>query len=154
MNYLTVRRPNTVRRPAHGASTMNDFDRLFESVFGNMPTWNDRAPAVDIRQNDTMYVIEADLPGMTESQIDVRVENDLLVLSATVEEQTTEQAQPEESEEYIVRERAARSFYRSFAMPKDADAGKIDATYRNGVLTVQLHKKPEAKPRQIEIKRG
>lgn len=149
MNYLTVRRPN------NGASTWNDFDRLFESVFGNMPTWNDRSPAVDIRQNDNMYVIEADLPGMNEDQIDVRVENDLLVISATAEEEKkANEDESESSEEFIVRERATRSFYRSFAMPKDADAGQIDATYRNGVLTVQLHKKPESKPRQIEIKRG
>jgi HSP20 family protein len=47
-----------------------------------------------------------------------------------------------------------RSFYRSFALPKDADAGKIDATYRNGVLTLTIHKNAEAKPRQIKIKRG
>jgi HSP20 family protein len=124
-----------------------------------MPTWNDRSPAVDIRQNENMYVIEADLPGMTEEQIDVRVENDLLVISATVEEekkanQEKNAEKSDNSDEFIVRERATRSFYRSFAMPKDADAGQIEATYRNGVLTVQLHKKPESKPRQIEIKRG
>ncbi|MFW5827269.1 MAG: Hsp20/alpha crystallin family protein [Alkalispirochaeta sp.] len=154
MNYLTVRRPNTVRRPTNGVSTWNDFDRLFESVFGNLPGWNDRAPAVDIRQNEHMYIIEADLPGMNENQIDVRVENDLLVLSATVEEEKSGETKTEDSDEFIVRERFARSFYRSFAMPKDADAGQIEATYRNGVLTVQLHKKPESKPRQIEIKRG
>ncbi|MEX2445685.1 MAG: Hsp20/alpha crystallin family protein [Alkalispirochaeta sp.] len=160
MNYLTVRRPN------NGVSTRNDFDRLFESVFGNMPSWNDRSPAVDIRQNDNEYVIEADLPGMTEDQIDVRVENDLLVISATADEQKTvdekktadetngTEQKGENSDEFIVRERRTRSFYRSFSMPKDADAGQIDATYRNGVLTVQLHKKPESKPRQIEIKRG
>ena len=154
MNYLTVRRPNTVRRSTNGVSTRNDFDRLFESVFGDMPGWNDRAPVVDIRQNENMYTIEADLPGMNEDQIDVRVENDLLVLSARGEEETAQQTDTEASDEFIVRERTTRSFYRSFAMPKDADAGQIEATYRNGVLTVQLHKKPESKPRQIEIKRG
>lgn len=152
MNYMTVRRPH------NGVGTWNDFDRLFESVFNNMPSWKDRSPAVDIRQDDNMYVIDADLPGMTEDQIDVRVENDLLVISATAEEtnteKDTEKGTDESSPEFIVRERSARSFYRSFALPKDADAGHIDATFRNGVLTVQLHKKPESKPRQIEIKRG
>ncbi|MFW5694530.1 MAG: Hsp20/alpha crystallin family protein [Alkalispirochaeta sp.] len=154
MNYLTVRRPTTTRCSGHRGNTRNDFDRLFESVFGNMPSWNDRSPAVDIRQNDNMYVIEADLPGMSEDQIDVRVENDLLVISASAQEENTAEEGAQNSDEFIVRERTARSFYRSFAMPKDADAGQIDATFRNGVLTVQLHKKPEAKPRQIEIKRG
>lgn len=148
MNYMTV------RRPRNGVSTLNDFDRLFESVFSNMPSWKDRSPAVDIRQNDAMYVIDADLPGMTEDQIDVRVENDLLVISATEEETANAAETDENTLEVVVRERAARSFYRSFALPKDADAGHIEATYRNGVLTVQLYKKPESKPRQIEIKRG
>lgn len=148
MNYLKVRRPN------NGVSTLSDFDRLFESVFGNAPSWNDRSPAVDIRQNENMYVIDADLPGMREDQIDVRVENDLLVISAAAEEKNTTEEKGDTSDEFVVRERATRSFYRSFALPKDADAGQIDATYRNGVLSVQLHKKPESKPRQIEIKRG
>lgn len=148
MNYLTV------RRPANGTRLVSDFDRLFDSVFGAMPSWNDATPAVDIRNDEAKYVIDADLPGMSEDQIDVRVENDLLVISAKVEENRTEGKKENSDGDYILRERKTRSFYRSFAMPKDADAGKIDAVYRNGVLTVELHKKPESKPRQIQIKRG
>jgi HSP20 family protein len=150
MNYLTV------RRPGNGTSVISDFDRLFDSVFGAMPSWNDATPAVDIRNEESMYVIDADLPGMSDDQIDVRVENDLLVISATAEENRTEgkKEQAKDAGDYILRERKTRSFYRSFAMPKDADPGKIDAVYRNGVLTVELHKKPESKPRQIQIKRG
>jgi HSP20 family protein len=148
MNYLTV------RRPANGTRLVSDFDRLFDSVFGEMPSWNDATPAVDIRNDEAKYVIDADLPGMSEDQIDVRVENDLLVISAKVEENRTEGKKENSDGDYILRERKTRSFYRSFAMPKDADAGKIDAVYRNGVLTVELHKKPESKPRQIQIKRG
>jgi HSP20 family protein len=148
MNYLTV------RRPGNGTSLATDFDRLFDSVFGGMPSWNDATPAVDIRNEESRYVIDADLPGMSEDQIDVRVENDLLVISATAEENRTEGKKEKSAGEFILRERKTRSFYRSFAMPKDADPGKIDAVYRNGVLTVELHKKPESKPRQIQIKRG
>jgi hypothetical protein len=84
MNYLTV------RRPGNGTSVISDFDRLFDSVFGAMPSWNDATPAVDIRNEESMYVIDADLPGMSDDQIDVRVENDLLVISATAEENRTE----------------------------------------------------------------
>lgn len=148
MNYVTV------RRPGNGVNLWNDFDRLFDSVFGNMPSWNDWSPAVDIRNEEDRYTVEADLPGMSEDQISVQVENDLLVLSGNHEENRTESAEETGSAEYILRERAQRRFYRSFALPKDADAGRIEASYRNGVLTVVLHKTPEAKPRQIEIKRG
>ena len=150
MNYLTV------RRPGNGVNVWNDFDRLFDSVFGTMPSWSDWRPAVDIRNEDDAYVIEADIPGMREDQISVQVENDLLVISGRTEDERSANDGDAngESADYILRERSARQFYRSFAMPKDADAANVEATYRNGVLTVQLHKKPEAKPRQIEIRRG
>ena len=84
------------------------------------------------------------------------VENDLLVISGRTEDERSANDGDANADgaEYILRERSARQFYRSFAMPKDADAANVEATYRNGVLTVQLHKKPEAKPRQIEIRRG
>lgn len=152
MNYLTVRRPHN--GIATRSNAMSDFDRLFDSVFSSMPGWTDRKPAVDIRSTDSEYIVDADLPGFSDNQIDVRVENDLLVISA--QEETTDESHEtkESTDEYLVRERHMRSFYRSFSLPKDADAGKIDASYRNGVLTVTIHKKEEAKPRQIQIKRG
>lgn len=152
MNYMTV------RRPKNGIATRNtgmtDFDRLFESVFDSFPRWSDFKPAVDVRSTDDAYIVDADLPGFDESQIDVRIENDLLVISA--KDQSDEQSSEDEKgqEQYMVRERHMRSFYRSFALPKDADAGSIEATYRNGVLSLTIAKKAEAKPRQIQIKRG
>lgn len=149
MNYVTV------RRPRNGMSMVSEFDRLFDSVFGQMPNWNDHKPAVDIRNEENRYVIEADLPGMSEDQIDVRVENDLLVLQAKTEEKVANDNATIEGSvgEYILRERSARTFYRSFALPKDANTGTIEAHYRNGVLTLSIDKKEEARPRQIEIKR-
>ena len=149
MNYLTVRRPAN----ATGTTGLGDFDRLFRSVFDTMPSWTDQKPAVDIRSTDNEYIVDADLPGFTEKQIDVRVENDLLVISARDEEEKKDPRKNEE-DSFMVRERHMRSFYRSFALPKDADTGSVDATYRNGVLTLTITKKEEAKPRQIQIKRG
>ena len=140
MNYMTLRRPNNgIATRTAGSS---DFDKLFQSVFNTMPGWTDHKPAVDIRATEDEYVVEADLPGFSDDQIDVRVENDLLVISARDEENTKEDAN---EDSYMVRERRMRSFYRSFALPKDADVGKIDATYRNGVLTLTVHKNAEAK---------
>lgn len=141
MSYLTI------RRPMNGLTS--DFDRLFDSVFGSGNQWLERSISVDVRRTDSEYIIDADLPGMTEEQIDVRVENDLLVITARDEE-----VAQKEGEEYLIRERRQRSFHRSFALPKDADTASIDARFRNGVLTLTLPKRPEARPRQIEIKRG
>lgn len=150
MNYLTVRRPRNGQM-GH-TSTISDFDRLFDSVFGSMPGWNDSRPAVDIRATDEAYIVDADLPGFTENQIDVRVENDLLVIAA---EATGEKKSEGESQEgYLLRERGVRSYRRSFSLPKDADPTKIEARFQNGVLTLTLGKRAESKPRKIEIKRG
>lgn len=151
MNYLTVRRP--VATVSNGLNRISSFDRLFDSVFSGMPGWDDHKPAVDIRADENRYTIEADLPGMTEDRIDVRVEDNLLVLSSVEEEKTGENDDADQNG-YILRERRSGGFHRSFALPKDADATGIEAVYRNGVLTVTLPKKAEAKPRQIKISRG
>ena len=143
MNYLTMRRPNG------GLRVFDDFDRIVDSVFGTAGELGASRPAVDIRSTDSGYEIEANLPGFDEQQIDVRVENDLLVIEARVED-----AKESEAHEYVLRERNQRAVYRSFALPKDADPTNVTATYKNGVLHVSLAKRAEAKPRQIQIKRG
>lgn len=155
MNYLTVRRPATV---SNGLNTLSTFDRLFDSVFSGVPGWDAWKPAVDIRADEQQYTIEADLPGRSEEQIDVRIEDNLLVISSLEKEKSANgESNGEGSADqngYILRERRNGAFHRSFALPKDADAGNIEATYRNGILSVVLPKKPEAKPRQIKINRG
>lgn len=157
MNYVTVRQP--VTKTGNGLRTLSSFDRLFDSVFNGLPGWDDRKPAVDIRTDEQRYTIEADLPGLSEEQIDVHVEDNLLVIASQEQQPKTDAAEPDEASEtanegFILRERRTGVFRRSFALPKDADAGNIEATYRNGVLTVVLNKKPEAKPRRIKISRG
>lgn len=160
MNYMTVRRPVTV---SNGLNTLGSFDKLFDSVFGNVPGWDARKPAVDIRADEHTYTIDADLPGLTEEQIDVRVEENLLVISTVDQNERSAHesngdgsngSHGDRADGYILRERRTTGFHRSFSLPKDADAAKIEASYRNGVLTVVLPKKPEAKPRQIKINRG
>lgn len=165
MNYMTVRRP--VATVSNGLNSLSSFDRLFDSVFNGVPGWDARKPAVDIRTDEQQYTIEADLPGMTENQIDIRVEDNLLVIASIENEADKQEADKQEAGKqeksatengsgngYVLRERRNGPFHRSFALPKDADPAGIDATFRNGVLTVTLQKKAEAKPRQIKIKRG
>jgi HSP20 family protein len=126
---------------------ISDFDRLFENVFGPVTSWNDRRPQVDIRSNDDGYEIDADLPGFDEKDIHVNIENDLLTISA---ERKVENEDNQDG--YLLRERARSKFYRSFALPEDVNRDKVDARYKNGVLSLKLHRKPEAKPKQISIK--
>ena len=88
--------------------------------------------------------VEADLPGLTDKDVDVKVDGDLLTISSIKKE--------EKEKGYIIRERHDAGFSRSFTIPKDIDKDKIKAHFKNGVLSLELPKTPEAKPRSIEVK--
>lgn len=131
----------------NGLSYVTDFDRMLDSFFSDTPFWNTNAPSVDITEEDDAYVLEADLPGMNDKDIDVKVENDLLTISSNKEEKKEESRKG-----YLLKERRSSSFSRSFVLPKDVDRSNIEANFKNGVLTLNLPKSPEAKPRNIDIK--
>lgn len=142
---------NLIRRTNNGHSLttgwFNDFDRMFSNIFDDIPMWDSRVPAVDVRETEDGYVVEADLPGMKESDIQVQIENDLLTISSKHSEESEQKKNG-----YMLRERSSRSFKRSFVLPKDVDREHVAASYKSGVLSLELHKLPEAKPRTIEIK--
>ena len=122
----------------------NLIDRFFEdSVFTNITN----LPRVDLKETDTNYVLEAELPGLTEKDFEVKIENDLLTLSSA---KKTEKE--EKKDKYLYRERSESSFKRSFTVPKDADTEKIDARYANGILTLTIGKSEKAKPKTIDVK--
>jgi HSP20 family protein len=119
-------------------------------VFGNQ-TW-DAFPAVDVREEDERYVLEAELPGRTESDVSVRVEESLLVIESV--QPSDEQQKNEADATYKQRERRQRPFRRAFSLPKDVDRDAINAVFTNGLLVLTLGKLPEAKPREIKIERA
>lgn len=137
-----------------------DFDRGFwrspfrHSVFGIEPSWRRElawgaAPAVDIVEKDNAYEITAELPGLDEKNIEVKVINDSLTIKGEKQEE-----KEEKKKDYFVHERYFGSFERSFTIPEGVDRDKIEASFKKGVLTVSLPKKPEAqKPaKKIEVK--
>ncbi len=103
-------------------------------------------PAVDVVEEEHRYVLSADLPGFQEKDIDVRVVDDVLVLSGKREE-----SRNAKSGSVTYAERRYGTFCRQFSLGSTVDEAKIEATYKNGVLTVALPKKEEAKPRQIPV---
>ncbi len=120
-------------------------DKVFEEDF--IPGFNGRAPAVDVREKDGRYFIEAELPGVKEKDLKVELKDGLLTLAAqSVEEKK------DESSKWIRRERRSFSFKRSFALPEDADTEKIEARLKDGLLTIEVHKKPEASPKLVSVK--
>jgi len=118
------------------------FSRMLTEPQGNRP-W---APAVDIFETENELVLKADLPDVDQNDIDVRVENQTLTLSG---ERRFEQQ--DNGKGYHRIERSYGRFSRSFAVPNTFDTEKIQAGFRNGVLTVTLPKKEAAKPRQIKV---
>jgi HSP20 family protein len=129
----------------------NDFDALLGNLFDSDSIGHNRSIVVDIRETGDSYLIEAELPGFSEKDIDVKVEDRVLSISASIE-QKHEQKHEKKDEQFLVRERRSETFSRSFSLPEDVDVDRIDGNYRNGILTLSLAKKPETKPRNIKVK--
>ena len=104
-------------------------------------------PSVDIYETDTHdLVLRAELPGMSREDIEVTVENGTIVIKGEKKFDT------EVKEEHYRRiERTYGTFHRSFTLPNTVDAAKVAAEYKNGVLTVTLPFKEEAKPRTVNV---
>jgi HSP20 family protein len=118
------------------------FNRMLSEPQTNRP-W---APSVDIYETQNELVLKADVPDVDPEQIEVKVENQTLSIAGErkFESEATEKG-------YHRIERSYGHFVRSFAVPNAFDTENINAAYKNGVLTVTLHKKEAAKPRQVKI---
>ena len=139
--------------PFRGATTLQDqVNRLFNDVFerqggeSNLTAW---APAVDIYESEHELVVKADLPDIDPKDLDIRVENNILTIRG---ERKFEKKVNEES--YLRVERAYGSFARSFTLANTVNSDAIKAEYQNGVLTLTIPKKEEAKPKQIKVNVG
>ena len=130
-------------------SFFDDIDRMFRSVFDSYPVVRRREPSVDIREEEGKYTLEAELPGLSEKDIEVKVEDNLLTISSSTEEKKEEKRYG-----YLMRERRSSSFSRSFVLPKNVERDKIDANFKDGLLTLRLPKTEKAQPKRIDIKKG
>ncbi len=136
------------RSPFNALSTLNNFDRMFNNFWSDFPTAsNVKLPKVDIRENDKEYILEAELPGYGEKDIDVNIEKHILTISS-VEDVKTE----ETHEEFLIKERRSNSFQRSFVLPEGVFEDKIKAEYKNGILILVIPKLPAKQPKKIAIK--
>jgi HSP20 family protein len=143
---MTTARPE----PFRGFSTLHDHvNRLLNESFRNqgdesaLTTW---APSVGIYETPNELVVKADLPEVNEKEIDVRIENNLLTIRG---ERKFEK--PVSEENYLRVERTYGAFSRSFSLPNTVNPEAIRAEYKNGVLTVNLPKREEFKPRQVKV---
>src|SRR5579864_3922866 len=139
--------------PFRGAATLQEqVNRLFGNVLeqageeSSLTTW---APAVDIFETEHELVVKADLPEIDPKDLDIRVENNILTIRGErkFENKVTE-------DKYLRVERAYGSFSRSFSLANTVNSEAIKADYHNGVLTLSVPKREEAKPKQIKINVG
>jgi HSP20 family protein len=124
-----------------------DVDRLFNAFFGTQAESRRWVPAMDLVEADDHFVLKADLPGLSEEDVSIEVEDGSLVIKG-------ERKSEHESRErgwYRI-ERSSGSFSRTLTLPDGVDAEAISAEFDRGVLTVQIPKPAERKPRRVEIK--
>lgn len=137
---------NLIRREFTMPDLLN-VDRWFDDILDGGFTDSTALPAVDVRETEDSYLMEVELPGLTEKDVDVKLENNLLTVSSKKEEK-----KEEKKNGYVLRERKSRAFARSFVLPDEVDREKISAEFKNGVLSLAFPKAPAAKPKIIPVK--
>jgi len=128
----------------------NPFDLLDQFFYGDDSFYPEfRTPAIDVREDEERYVIEAELPGLSEKDVKLELKNGTLSLATATTESKDEKGP---KGRWLRRERKEFRFSRDFSLPEDVDADKIEAKFRDGLLTVALPKKPESAPRVVPVK--
>jgi HSP20 family protein len=176
MKTMTLYRPNAIQH------ALSDFDRYFDYFAGDSflaPATKifNRAPAVDIRETEKAYMVEMDLPGYDEKDIEIHVDGSILSIASKQETASpADSASPKEtafhtesvpfvgpreekdkdkeaaSGSWLIRERRVSAFSRSFKLPENANPEDVNAEFKNGVLRLEIQKRAEAQKRTIEIK--
>lgn len=122
------------------------FPRLMEEMWGER-AGRGVAPALDITESDDEYVVTVELPGVKKEDVTVEVKEGVLTILGEKKREVTK-------EKGRWMERSYGSFQRCFTLPPDASGDKIDASFRDGVLTLHIAKAEEKKPRTVAIKSG
>ena len=148
-----MRTMNRLELPFRGVSTLQEqINRVIGDLVGrtgeesNLTPW---APDVDIYETEHELVVKADLPDVNPQDLDIHVENNILTIRG---ERKFENKVKEEN--YLRVERAYGSFSRSFSLANSVNSEAIKADYQNGVLTLSIPKREEAKPKQIKVSVG
>jgi HSP20 family protein len=136
-----------MKKPVNRNIVWDEFDRFFDTFMDTVPGARGvAAPAVDIHETKDAYVLEADLPGIVDKDLDVKIDDNLLTITAERKEE-----QNEDNRAWLIRERRCFSYKRSFVLPKDADVKNVKAAFKNGQLRLELGKKEDAKPVSVKI---
>lgn len=144
MKYLTV--APTFR------NIWDDLDTLTDGFFGTTRLLA-YSPKVDVAERPDAYSVEVELPGYSDKDVDVKVKDGLLTISSvkTAEKDSAGNGR-DEGVKYLIRERSTSGFSRSFKLPRDVEADRIEAAFKNGILSLTLPRKEETQPKSITIR--
>lgn len=120
-----------------------DFNKLTHPIYENKSV----SPKIDFYENDTEYCLNAELPGILQENIDLKINNNILTIQTKSEEK-----KEETRSNYHIQERYFGSFYRSIRLPNNINENKIYASFDNGILSIKIPKQEETKTKKIMIK--
>jgi len=138
--------------PSNLFGIQREMNRMFDNFFDDTNRNEDYAltawsPAVDIAEHDDQYVVKMELPGVNKEEVKITLESNILTIRGE-----KKQEKETKKENYHRVERSYGSFQRSFTLPTTVKNDKIDASFKDGILNINLPKAEEAKPKQIEVK--
>lgn len=148
---MTVLKPIT-RRDVAAWPGFGELENRLQHIFNNWPLDTEGAngsewvPAVDLAEEEDKYILTADLPGLTKEDINLSITDDVITLKGNRKTESEEKKKG-----YHRIERSYGSFQRVFRIPGGVDSGKVEASFKNGVLNVALPKPEESRPRQIDV---
>jgi HSP20 family protein len=140
-------------RPARQLERMRrEMDRLWDSFFETRPSRKGEGleewiPSLDVSETKNDIVVKAEIPGMDPKDMDISLSNDILTIKGE-----KKQEKEEKEEDYHLIERSYGKFIRSLRLPGEVKGDKINATYKNGVLSITLPKSEEVKKKELKIK--
>lgn len=149
---MSILKPLTRREVAPWVG-LGELENRLQQIFNNWPADVEGAngsewlPAVDVAEEADRYVLTADLPGMSREDIDLSITDDVVTLKGSRKTESEEKKKG-----YHRIERSYGSFQRAFRIPGGVDNAKVEASFKNGVLSVSLPKPETTRPKQIDVK--
>jgi HSP20 family protein len=138
----------TRRDPFRAFVGRGRLSRLMEEMFGDRPfARGELVPALDLHETDSEYVVTVELPGVRKEDVSVEVTEGVLTVRG---EKKSEREEKKERSRWV--ERSYGSFSRSFTLPANATPDRIEASHKDGILTLRIGKREETKPKTIAIK--
>lgn len=130
----------------------NNYNSIFDDFFNSINSVaNTRIPRVDIYENPEGFYLDVELPGYVKEDVDLKIENHNIIIQ-TSESFNKNIEDKNNDREYLVKETYQKqSFKRTFALPKDVDEEKIEASYLNGVLSIKIPKSQKVLAKNILI---